>query len=70
MATSVIQHGQIETTEMKAKEVSAVVDSLVTLAKRGDLHYRRQASAYLRNIEVDDNRTNALQKLFYENGPS
>lgn len=68
MATSVIQHGQIETTEMKAKEVSAVVDSLVTLAKRGDLHARRQAAAYVRNIEVDDNGTTALQKLFNEIG--
>ena len=69
MATSLIQYGQIETTEMKAKEVSSVVDSLITLAKRGDLHARRQAAAYVRNIEVDDNGTTALQKLFNEIGP-
>ena len=50
MATSLIENGQIETTEMKAKELSAVMDSLVTLAKRGDLHARRQAAAYVRNL--------------------
>ena len=70
MATSLIQHGQIETTEMKAKEISAVMDSLVTLAKKGDLHARRQAAAYVRNVEVDDQGTTALQKLFNEIGPA
>ena len=63
MATSLIEHGQIETTEMKAKEISAVMDSLVTLAKKGDLHARRQAATYVRNVEVDENGTTALQKL-------
>ena len=69
MATSLIENGQIETTEMKAKELSAVMDSLVTLAKRGDLHARRQAAAYVRNVEVDVEGTTALQKLFNEIGP-
>lgn len=70
MATSLIQYGQIETTEMKAKEISAVMDSLVTLAKKGDLHARRQAAAYVRNVEVDEQGTTALQKLFNEIGPA
>ena len=70
MATSLIENGQIETTEMKAKELSAVMDSLVTLAKRGDLHARRQAAAYVRNVEVDEEGTTALQKLFNEIGPA
>lgn len=70
MATSLIQYGQIETTEMKAKEISAVMDSLVTLAKKGDLHARRQAASYVRNVEVDDQGTTALQKLFNEIGPA
>lgn len=69
MATSLIESGQIETTEMKAKELSAVMDSLVTLAKRNDLHARRQAAAYVRNVTVDDKGTTALQKLFNEIGP-
>ena len=45
MATSVIAHGSIETTEMKAKDLRSVVDELITLAKRGDLHARRQAAS-------------------------
>lgn len=69
MATSVIQYGQIETTEMKAKEVSAVVDSMVTLAKKGDLHARRQVAAYIKNVEVDEVGTTAIQKLFNEIAP-
>lgn len=70
MATSLIEHGSLETTEMKAKELSSVADRLVTLAKRGDLHARRQAAAYVRNIEVDEDGTTALQKLFDEIGPN
>ena len=40
------------------------MDSLVTLAKRGDLHARRQAAAYVRNVEVDEEGTTALQKIY------
>ncbi len=70
MATSLIESGSMETTEMKAKELSSVMDRLVTLAKRGDLHARRQAAAYVRDVEVDENGTTALQKLFNEIGPA
>jgi len=70
MATSLIEHGQLETTEMKAKELSAVMDSLVTLAKKGDLAARRQAAAFVREVEVDEEGTTALQKLFNEIGPA
>ena len=54
MATSLILNGKIETTEMKAKELRSVVDELITLAKRGDLHARRQAAAYIRNVVADE----------------
>lgn len=70
MATSLIENGSMETTEMKAKELSSVMDRLVTLAKRGDLHARRQAAAFVRNVEVDEDGTTALQKLFNEIGPA
>ena len=43
LATSLLTHGRIRTTFIKAKELSMVADRLVTLAKRGDLHARRQA---------------------------
>ena len=68
MATSVILNGKIETTEMKAKELRTVVDELVTLAKRGDLHARRQAASYVRNVTNKEGKT-AVQVLFDEIGP-
>ena len=42
LATDVIMHGKIETTATRAKEVRKVVDKLITLGIRGDLHARRQ----------------------------
>ena len=70
MATSLILNGKIETTEMKAKELRSVVDELITLAKRGDLHARRQAAAYVRNVVADEKTgETVLKKLFDEIGP-
>ena len=68
-ATSLIQYGRIETTDTRAKELRSVVEELITLAKRGDLHARRQAAAYVRDIVVDEKGTTALQKLFNEIAP-
>ena len=45
MATSLFQHGGILTTEAKAKELRPFAERLITLARRGDLHARRQVSA-------------------------
>ena len=62
MAGSLIEHEQIKTTLPKAKELKRVVDKLVTLGKRGDLHARRQADAQLKqDVHV--------QKLFAVLGP-
>ena len=47
MAAALIKHEQIKTTVQKAKELRAVVDSLITLGKRGDLHARRIAISRL-----------------------
>ncbi|MFY9781395.1 MAG: 50S ribosomal protein L17 [Candidatus Baltobacteraceae bacterium] len=47
LATSFFKHEKIETTSSKAKEVSKVVDRLITQARRGDLHSRRLVAAYL-----------------------
>ncbi len=70
MATSVILYGKIETTEMKAKDLRSVVDGLITLGKRGDLHARRQAAAYIRNVVADEaSQKTVLQKLFDEVAP-
>ena len=48
MAGSLIEHEQIKTTLPKAKELRRVAEKLITLAKRGDLHARRQASSRLK----------------------
>jgi large subunit ribosomal protein L17 len=49
MAVALIKHEQITTTLPKAKELRPVVEKLITLGKRGDLHARRQAYAQLRD---------------------
>lgn len=46
MATSLVLHERIDTTLQKAKEVRSVVEKMITLGKRGDLHSRRQASSF------------------------
>src|SRR3990172_9793409 len=52
MAAALIKHEQIRTTLPKAKELRAVVERLITLGKRGGLHARRQALAFLPETKV------------------
>lgn len=52
MAVALIKHEQIKTTLPKAKDLRAVVDRLITLGKRGDLHARRQALSVLRDNAI------------------
>ena len=49
LVTSLFEHGRVETTHAKAKAARPVAEKLVTLAKRGDLHARRQAAAFVRS---------------------
>ncbi|RKQ32318.1 50S ribosomal protein L17 [Oceanobacillus halophilus] len=63
LASDLIIHERVETTEAKAKELKSIVDKMITLGKRGDLHARRQAAAYLYNKEADE-ESNVVQKLF------
>jgi large subunit ribosomal protein L17 len=62
MAAALIKHEQIITTLPKARELRPVVEKLVTLGKRGDLHARRQAIATMRDIAM-------VKKLFEVIGP-
>jgi len=62
MCAALIKHEQITTTLPKAKELRPVVEKLVTLGKRGDLHARRQAIAQIRDIAM-------VKKLFDVIGP-
>ena len=62
MAASLIRHEQIVTTLPKAKDLRPIVEKLVTLGKRGDLHARRQAIAEMRDVAM-------VKKLFDVIGP-
>ena len=62
MSAALIKHEQIVTTLPKAKELRPIVEKLVTLGKRGDLHARRQAVAELRDVAM-------VKKLFDVLGP-
>jgi large subunit ribosomal protein L17 len=55
LVTSLLKHGRIETTEARAKETKKIAEKMITLAKRGDLHARRQVLAYVTEKEVVKN---------------
>ncbi|WP_100012671.1 50S ribosomal protein L17 [Lentibacillus sediminis] len=63
LASDLIIHERLETTEAKAKELKSVVEKMITLGKRGDLHARRQAASFLYNQEANEDES-VLQKLF------
>lgn len=63
LATDLIIHERIETTEAKAKDLRSVVEKMITLGKRGDLHARRQAAAFLYKKQASETE-DVLQKLF------
>jgi large subunit ribosomal protein L17 len=62
LAGALIEHGRIRTTEAKAKAVKPIAEQMITLGRRGDIHARRQAIAYLRSQDV-------VHKLFSEVAP-
>ncbi len=62
LASALIEHGRIQTTEAKAKEVRPVVEQMITLGKRGDVSAHRQAVAFLRSKPI-------AHKLFAEVAP-
>ncbi len=62
LVTSLLREERIETTVTRAKETKRMADRMITLAKRGDLHARRQVLAYVYDEDV-------VKKLFDEIGP-
>ena len=62
MATSLFRHERIRTTEAKAKELRPFAEKLISLARKGDLHSRRQVSRHIVDREIQ-------QKLFEQIGP-
>ncbi|MGY3748562.1 50S ribosomal protein L17 [Vagococcus acidifermentans] len=78
LTTDLIINERIVTTEARAKEVRSTAEKMITLGKRGDLHARRQAAAFVRNeyleARLDESGENiieqtALQKLFDDIAP-
>ena len=74
MASSLIQHGAIRTTGPKAKELRGFVEKLITMARKGTLHARRQVIALLQDRAMADNdgelmEKSVVQKLFDEVAP-
>lgn len=78
LTTDLIINERIETTEARAKEIRSTTEKMITLGKRGDLHARRQAAAFVRNelleARLDESgeviiQETALQKLFNDLGP-
>jgi large subunit ribosomal protein L17 len=63
LATSLFEHNRITTTEAKAKRLRPLAERLITFAKRGDLHARRQVMSVIRDKDV-------VHKLFAEIGPN
>jgi len=52
LVTSLLEHGRIETTEAKAKEIRGIADKMITLGKKGDLTAKRMAFAYIQSRDV------------------
>jgi len=64
LAAALIKHEQIRTTLPKAKDLRPIVEKLVTLGKRGDLHARRQALAFIRDAEQTKKLFDTLGKRY------
>ncbi len=62
LASNLIEHERIKTTLTKAKAVKPIAEQMITLGRRGDMHARRQAVAFLRSKDI-------VHKLFDEIGP-
>lgn len=64
MVTSLFEHERIVTTEKKAKELRPIAEKMITLAKRGDLHARRQALSYIQSKDVVAKLFDEIQNQF------
>lgn len=68
LVTDLFIHERIQTTEAKAKVVRPIAEKLITLAKRGDLHARRQVAAFVRREQATEEQ-DVIQKLFSDIAP-
>lgn len=66
MVTSLFEHERIVTTKEKAKELRPIAEKMISLAKRGDLHARRQALSYIRSKDIVEKLFTDIQEQFAE----
>lgn len=66
MVTSLFKHEQLETTDAKAKELKPLAEKMISHAKRGDLHARRQGLAYIKDKTVIDRLFNELKDRYLD----
>jgi len=66
MVTSLFKYQQLETTDAKAKEIRGLAEKMITLAKRGDLHARRQALAFMMDNKVTHRLFDELQDKYHD----
>ena len=64
LVTALFQNGRIQTTEAKAKELRKTADKMISLAKRGDLHARRQAEGFVMDKAVTKKLFNEIAKKY------
>jgi large subunit ribosomal protein L17 len=70
LTTDLLINERIQTTEARAKEIRRSTEKMITLGKRGDLHARRQAAAFLRNeVANEETGERVLAKLFEDIAP-
>lgn len=70
LVTDLFINERIRTTEARAKELRSIADKMITKAKRGDLHARRQVASFVRREIADpDTGQDAIQKLFDDIAP-
>src|SRR5660398_175586 len=64
--TTVLEHGRVKTTEAKAKEVRPLVEKVITVSKKGDLHSRRKAIRLLRNKDISYDLINEIAPRYVD----
>ncbi len=66
LVTSFLKHGRIETTITRAKETQSLAEKMITLAKRGDLHARRQVLSFVKEEQVVKNLFDEVAPKYQE----
>src|SRR5680860_590596 len=64
--TTVLEHGRVKTKEAKAKEVRPLVEKVITVSKKGDLHSRRKAIRLLRNKDISYDLINEIAPRYVD----